>query len=1335
MIKNLFKTTFPFYHFIIKGFIQKLLFAFILFTIQSKAQTGAALNFDGVDDKVDLGATLGNLGTGNFTFETWFKSTATGDRCLVSKRAACTASNFWNVRLINGAVHFEVCANGAQSNLLSLQTPLNTYNNGNWYHVACTRNSNVYTLYINGVQVAQGVTGTTSYSNAIALTLGAGPCGNFIGTLDETRIWSVARSSYEIQSKYTCELTGPQAGLTMSFHFNQGIASGANALITNLSDASGNNNDGTLVGFTLNGATSNWILPGGVVSGVACTSDPLQAFQLNGNGGQGWLGGECYQLTANQQGLFGSMWYRKKADLTKDFDISANLNFGTNNSPGADGITFAFQNVCTSSGSAGQDIGIGGVSPSLVVEFDTYQNTVYGDPSIDHIAIQKNGDLNHGGANALVAPVQIDPANVDVENGQDYQVRILWTVADSTLKIFVNGNLRSTYTGNIVNQIFGGNAYVYWGFTAGTGGEFNLQKVCMLVLPNNEVSLEASAGICTGGSYQANVPGYASYSWVPSTGVSNTTIANPVLSPATNTIYTLTVTDACNNQQTQVISISVNPVPVVTAGGTATVCAGTATPLNASGADSFEWSPATGLDDPFSATPLASPAVTTTYTVTGTSIGCSATATVTITVNTSSATVASANATICAGSSISLSASGADTYLWSPAISLDDATVFNPTATPLQTTAYIVIGTANGCTSSDTVVITVNPYPIVNVSSPTICIGEQATLTSTVSPSGGFYIWSTGSFGSTLSVIVQVNTIFGLNYEVGGCTTSATGTVTVNPVPIADAGPDGQICPGAGYNLSAIGGSTFSWSPSTGLSSSTISNPIASPASTTTYTVTVGNSFSCTSTDLVTVTVVPLAVNAGADASVVCGSPITLNGTGAINYSWSPTLFLSDSTISNPIASPTSTTTYTLTASNGACSDSDEVTITVLGLTATAGSDALICSGQSQPLLGVATASPGIYQNVHTGYNFSSNLGLYGSITGGTVLWNSSSPTIDDVVSAAIPIPPFPFNNIVYNNLYVSSYGFITFGSAPSATNYAPISSSEAYAGCVAAFAQDLGAYSFSTSAEVRYQFIGNDFIVQWKNMGRYSGNSVDEQLSFQIILNTSTNQISIIYSTVIVTGTSTAYPQVGLRGPDSGFIANVNNRTIPANGGAWTNNTTAGTSNSSTCAMVGFPNNTKPQNGTVFSWTPQIFLQPTYSWTPTTGLSNPSIAFPLASPTASTLYTLAVNYGACTSTSTVNITVDSCLGFVPNENLTELQIFPNPASSEISITMETLNSNFVQLELLDLTGKMVYKEQFYLNKGNNKQILNLSPYTSGMYILKLQTGDKIYLEKLRIQH
>lgn len=212
---------------------------------------------------------------------------------------------------------------------------------------------------------------------------------------------------------------------------------------------------------------------------------------------------------------------------------------------------------------------------------------------------------------------------------------------------------------------------------------------------------------------------------------------------------------------------------------------------------------------------------------------------------------------------------------------------------------------------------------------------------------------------------------------------------------------------------------------------------------------------------------------------------------------------------------------------------------------------------------------------VSTGYNFAQANSSYSSITGGTAIWTS---TFDDNVSSAITIPSFNFNCTAYTRIYVSSNGFITFGSAPTAANYTPLSGSESYSGAIAAFGRDLN-NATSGSPEVRYQQVGTEFVVQWKDARRY--NVVGERISFQIRLDSSTNTIKVVYGGTISPGSNTTYPQVGLRGSSN---ADYNNRNAINTTGAWINST-AGGSNAATCYYNSATPATVPAVGATFTW------------------------------------------------------------------------------------------------------------------------------------------------------
>ncbi|MBL7891552.1 MAG: PKD domain-containing protein, partial [Bacteroidia bacterium] len=175
--------------------------------------------------------------------------------------------------------------------------------------------------------------------------------------------------------------------------------------------------------------------------------------------------------------------------------------------------------------------------------------------------------------------------------------------------------------------------------------------------------------------------------------------------------------------------------------------------------------------------------------------------------------------------------------------------------------------------------------------------------------------------------------------------------IFVNSSGSAYAGPDVIICSGNAIQMNASGGTSYSWSPTTGLSNPNIANPIASPTTTTKYVVTVGGA-TCNIRDTVLVTVVSsLTANAGPDVNFCQGDSVQLNATGGNTYVWNPSTGLSNPNIANPKAAPGSTTTYTVTVSSGTCSATDQVIVTRnTKPVANAGPDITMCAGSSAPL-------------------------------------------------------------------------------------------------------------------------------------------------------------------------------------------------------------------------------------------------------------------------------------------------------------------------------------------------------------------------------------------------
>ena len=132
----------------------------------------------------------------------------------------------------------------------------------------------------------------------------------------------------------------------------------------------------------------------------------------------------------------GSVWNINLIDLNQPFDKSFMVNLGCNNSTwvGADGMVFALQPLNTRIGSLGKQMGMGGVSPSLGVYIDTYQNTSHGDLYNDHISINLNGDVIHGSSNNIAGPYDLG----EVENCNPEPLRITWDPITTIMQVFYN---------------------------------------------------------------------------------------------------------------------------------------------------------------------------------------------------------------------------------------------------------------------------------------------------------------------------------------------------------------------------------------------------------------------------------------------------------------------------------------------------------------------------------------------------------------------------------------------------------------------------------------------------------------------------------------------------------------------------------------------------------------------------------------------------------------------------------------------------------------------------------------------------------------------------------
>lgn len=208
-------------------------------------------------------------------------------------------------------------------------------------------------------------------------------------------------------------------------------------------------------------------------------------YYLNGNATQDNC--NCYSLTRAANGQFGSVWNVNKIDLNTSFEFNFSIYLGTKDNDGADGIVFVLQPINTQLGSQGGGLGYRNISPSVGVAVDTYQNIATGendnDPVFDHIAIHRNGDINHSSSNNLAGPVTALAGNDNIEDGRWHLLNVKWDAASKRLSAAVDGIDRVSASIDMVRDVFSNDPMVYWGFTASTGGLNNLQRFCTALDP------------------------------------------------------------------------------------------------------------------------------------------------------------------------------------------------------------------------------------------------------------------------------------------------------------------------------------------------------------------------------------------------------------------------------------------------------------------------------------------------------------------------------------------------------------------------------------------------------------------------------------------------------------------------------------------------------------------------------------------------------------------------------------------------------------------------------------------------------------------------------------
>lgn len=484
---------------------------------------------------------------------------------------------------------------------------------------------------------------------------------------------------------------------------------------------------------------------------AVCTR--AQQFTTQGNASQ--AGSYTYTITQDVLSQAGMVTNIYPINLTQNFTVKFQLNFGTKDAAGADGFAFLLSNVCSPLLTVGNGLGVLGIGNSIVIEFDDWDNgTAFNDNATDHTGIYADGNLSPTGSipDGGVSPVCLLSNCGNVEDGQWHDVTVQWdylSAASQRISMYFDGALRVTSTRNHIAERFNNNNIVFWSVSGSTGGNSNLQQ--FRVEPNSNNVINA----CVGKTFTLTAPELGTgYKWSNGSLSSTNTATFTV---TVNEIITCTYTDYCGVKRTVNFSVIANQNPSVTVNSFTTCEASPAAVIatpSTPATYTYSWTVPTGATNPGNVQSF-SPTLAGTYavTITNTATGCvSSSAAGNVVFTPALKPIFLPIDTVCKGSIITLPTTSLNgvSGTWSPA--------FNNQATTVYT--FTPDGAVCAFPASMRIVINSPPIPKFDVNR-SICLGETRLLNPNVTGYGFNYTWQDGSkdsvFTATQPGIYTVN--------------------------------------------------------------------------------------------------------------------------------------------------------------------------------------------------------------------------------------------------------------------------------------------------------------------------------------------------------------------------------------------------------------------------------------------------------------------------------------------------------------------------------------------------------------------------------------------------
>lgn len=836
--------------------------------------SNSAYSFDGNDW---ISATRAHQAV--FTASVWVQST--NGNCNKPILDANNASWELYSDCANGQLSF-IMWNGGTYTYHSTNVVLGT---NTWYHVVAVYSSTQIKIYVNGSLITTQVTTAVPAISGV-LNMGASLSGSsqyFTGKLDDIGIWSRALTLAEIQQLYTQGET--------TYAWSPGGA--------------------TTQSITVSPTTTTTYTCTTTVNGTSCTD----AIVVTVN-----------PLPSVNAGTDQSVCLNQPVTLSGSGATSYSWNNSVlNNTPFTPTVTTTYTVIGTdANGCVNTDNVLVTIKPLPATDAGLDQSICIGNQAI----FNATGAFSYSWSNGVANNVPFFPtttANYIVTgtntNGCIKTDTMTITVnalpivnAGSDTSVCFGQNATLTATGAVSYSWVPGNAttasisvsptvttsYIVTGTNANACQ--GKDTVIVTIKPLPSINAGSDKTICAGDSVALTASGSPLITW-------NNGILNGVyFYPTSTTTYTVTGTGANGCTNTDQAVVFVNALPNVNAGADTAVCNGSFLTLSGSGAVSYTWSNSVTNNVPFI------PSLSNTFTVVGTDAnGCKDSDQIQVTVNVLPPVNAGNNVAICIGDSIQLNGSGAVSYVW------DNGVINNTAFYPTSTLTYHVIGTnANGCSNSDSVIVTVNPLPTVFAGNDTL-LCDQSTYT--LSGSGATtYTWDNGVTNGVPFTVTANTTYTVQGIDGNGCQNSDQVTLTTKPLPTVDAGSDKAVCYGDSLFFTATGtGVSYSWS--NGL----INGDYFIPTSNMTLTVTATGANGCTQTDQVLATVNPLpTVDAGPDRIICKGQAIALNAVSNGSIVWG------GGVVNNLPFNPSTTATYGVTATSAAgCVNTDDVTVTV----------------------------------------------------------------------------------------------------------------------------------------------------------------------------------------------------------------------------------------------------------------------------------------------------------------------------------------------------------------------------------------------------------------------